>query len=68
MCLDLDLNLPTIQNIDAFRCYHFCLMSFGLELMIFVRSSSQLSVQFWTAGYCTDKSVPNPLRLLILFV
>jgi len=30
-----------------FRFYHFCLTRFGLELMIFFWTSSQLSIQFW---------------------
>ena len=31
----LDLNLATFQHIDGFGCYHFCLNTFGLELIIF---------------------------------
>jgi len=31
----LDLNLATFQHIDGFGCYHFCLSTFGLELIIF---------------------------------
>jgi len=46
MYLDLDLNLATFQHIDGFGCYHFCLNRFGLELMIFFWTSSQLSVNF----------------------
>jgi len=52
MCLDLDLNLATFQYIDGFGCYYFCLNRFGLELIISFWTSSQLSVQFGTAGYC----------------
>ena len=43
----LDLNLATFQHIDGFWCYHFCLSTFGLELVIFFWTSSHLSVQFW---------------------
>jgi len=46
MYLDLNLNLAAFQYIDGFRCYHFCLTIFGLELMIFFWTSSQLLVQF----------------------
>ena len=42
----LDLNLATFQYIDGFGCYHFCLNIFGLELIIFFWTLSQLSVQF----------------------
>ena len=42
MYLVLDLNLATFQYIDWFGCYHFCLTRFGLELMIFFSTSSQL--------------------------
>jgi len=45
--LDLELNLVTFQYVVAFGCYHFCLNRFGLELIIFLWNSSQLSVQFW---------------------
>jgi len=31
----LDLNLATFQHIEEFGCYHFCLSTFGLELIIF---------------------------------
>jgi len=46
------LNLAAIQYIDGFECYHFCLNRFGLELIIFFWTLSQLLVQFWqvTAG------------------
>jgi len=47
MYLDLDLNLATFQYIDGFRCYHFCLAGLRWELMIFVSTSSQHSVEFW---------------------
>ena len=44
--LDVDLNLATFQYIDEFECYHFCLNRFGLELIIFFWTSSQLLLQF----------------------
>ena len=47
MYLDLDFNLATLQYINGIRCYHFCLTRFGLELMIFFCTASQLSVHFW---------------------
>jgi len=31
----LEFNLARFQYIDGFRCYHFCLNRFGLELIIF---------------------------------
>ena len=49
MYLVLDLNLATFQYIWI-GCYHFCLTRFGLELMIFCWSSSQLSVLFWNCS------------------
>ena len=42
----LGWNLTTFQYIDWFGSYHICLNRICLELMIFVWTSSQLSVQF----------------------
>jgi len=42
MYFDLDLNLVTFQYIDGFGCHHFCFTRFGLGLMIFSQTSSQL--------------------------
>ena len=53
MCLDL--NLATFQYIDGFGCYHICLNRFGLELIIFFWTSSQLSVQFWDYRLLQDR-------------
>ena len=47
MYLNFDLNLATFQYIDGFGCYYFCLNRFELELIIFLKTFSQLSVQFW---------------------
>jgi len=47
MNMNLDLNLVTNQSIDGFGGYNFWLTRFGLELMTFFWTSSQLSVQFW---------------------
>ena len=50
----LDLNLATFQYID-FGCYHFCLNRFGLELIIFFWTLSQISVQFWDYRLLQDR-------------
>ena len=47
MYFDLNLNLATFDYPDGFGCYHFCSTGFGLKLMTFFWTSSQLSVQFW---------------------
>jgi len=43
----LDLYLAAFQYIDGLGYYHFYLNRFGLELIIFFWTLSQLSVQFW---------------------
>jgi len=52
MNMYLDLNLAKFQYIDGFGCYYFCLNRLGLELIIFLWTSSQLSVHFGTSDYC----------------
>jgi len=52
MNMYLDLNLATFQYIDEFSCYHIYLNRFGLELMIFFWTSSQLRFSFGNAAYC----------------
>ena len=47
MNMYLDLNLAAVQSIDGFGCYHFCLNRFGMELIIFFSTSSQISVEFF---------------------
>jgi len=42
MCLDL--NLATFQYIDGFRCYHFSLNRFGLQITVIVGSVLGLQV------------------------
>jgi len=53
--LYLDLNLVTFQYIDGFGCYNFCLNRFELELIIFFKTLSQLSVQFWEYRLLQDR-------------
>ena len=55
MNMYLDLHLATFQSIDGFGCYHFCLNRFGLELIIFFWTSSQLLVQFWYYRLLQDR-------------
>ena len=45
MCLDL--NLATFQYIDGFRCYHFSLNRFGLQITVIVGSVLGLQVTVW---------------------
>ena len=56
MCLDL--NLATFQYIDRFGYYHFCMNKFGLDLIIFFWTLSQLSVQFWDYRLLQDLRLP----------
>jgi len=55
MKMYLDLNIASFQYIDRFGCYHFCFNRFGLELIIFFWTLSQLSVQFWDYRLLQDR-------------
>jgi len=58
MNMYLDLNLAIFQYIDGFGCYHFCLNRFGLEMIFFFWTLSQLSVQFWDFRLLQDRPKP----------
>jgi len=45
--MNMDLDLAAFQNFDGFGFYHFNLTRCGLELMILILTSSQVSVQLW---------------------
>jgi len=57
MNMYLDLNLATFHDIDGFGCYQFLLNRFGLELIIFFWTLSQLSVQFWDYRLLQDRKL-----------
>jgi len=53
----LDLNLATFQHLHGLGCYHFCLSTFGLELIIFFELLCNFRFNFGAADYITFDSV-----------